>query len=158
MLLRIVFQQHKRKWRYIFAAPSDAITVVHRALQKSPKARDDLLVKGDALQYAKRVLDRSTIGVTDGVTSRSLTKAIPISHQLVTLRQHLAACGYYPYKRKPTAAPISSWTVRSDLITPWPKTRALMVWSPQPSRRNERACAPTWGTSQYFWCDRIEWP
>ena len=34
------------------------------------------------------------------VTSPSLTKAIPISHQLVTLRQHLAACGYYPYKRK----------------------------------------------------------
>jgi hypothetical protein len=31
MLLRISFsQQHKRKWRYIFAAPSDAITVVHR--------------------------------------------------------------------------------------------------------------------------------
>jgi len=25
-----------------------------------------LLVKGDALQYAKRVLDRSTIGVTNG--------------------------------------------------------------------------------------------
>jgi hypothetical protein len=66
MLLRIsFFQPHKRKWRYIFAAPSDAITVVHRGLQKSPKARDDLLVKGDALQYAKRVLDRSTIGVTD---------------------------------------------------------------------------------------------
>ena len=62
MLLRIsFFQQHKRKWRYIFAAPSDAITVVHRQ-----KARDDLLVKGDALQYAKRVLDRSTIGVTNG--------------------------------------------------------------------------------------------
>ena len=38
------------------------------------------------------------------VTSPSLTKAIPISHQLVTLRQHLAACGSYPYKRKPTAA------------------------------------------------------
>jgi hypothetical protein len=63
MLLCIIsFQQHKRKWRYIFAAPSDTITVVHRALQKSPKARDDLLVKGDALQYAKRVLDRSAIG------------------------------------------------------------------------------------------------
>jgi hypothetical protein len=29
MLLRINFQRHKRKWRYIFAAPSDAITVVH---------------------------------------------------------------------------------------------------------------------------------
>ena len=29
---------------------------------------------------------------------------MPISHQLVTLRQHLATCGYYPYKRKPTAA------------------------------------------------------
>ena len=56
MLLRIsFFQQHKRKWRYIFAAPSDAITVVHLALQESPKARDDLLVKGDALQYAKPV-------------------------------------------------------------------------------------------------------
>jgi hypothetical protein len=55
MLLRIsFFLQHKRKWRYIFAAPSDTITVVHRALQESPKARDDLLVKGDALQYAKR--------------------------------------------------------------------------------------------------------
>jgi len=40
-----------RKCRYIFAAPSDAITVVRRALQESPKARDDLLVKGDALQY-----------------------------------------------------------------------------------------------------------
>ena len=67
MLLCIIsFQQHKRKWRYIFAAPSDTITVVHRALQKSPKARDDLLVKGDALQYAKRVLDHSTIGVTNG--------------------------------------------------------------------------------------------
>ena len=49
MLLRIsFFQQHQRKWRYIFAAPSNAITVVHRALQESPKARDDLLVKGDA--------------------------------------------------------------------------------------------------------------
>ena len=48
MLLRIsFFQQHKRKRQYIFAAPSDAITVVHRVLQKSPKARDDLLVKGD---------------------------------------------------------------------------------------------------------------
>jgi hypothetical protein len=67
MLLRIsFFQRHKRKWRYIFAAPSDTITVVHRALQESPKARDDLLVKGDALQYANRVLDRSTIGVTNG--------------------------------------------------------------------------------------------
>ena len=31
MLLRIsFFRQHKRKWRYIFAAPSDAITVVYR--------------------------------------------------------------------------------------------------------------------------------
>src|SRR5262249_21074967 len=31
MLLRIsFFQQHKRKWRYIFAAPFDAITVVRR--------------------------------------------------------------------------------------------------------------------------------
>jgi hypothetical protein len=49
-----------------FRAPSDAITVVHRALQESPKARDDLLVKGDALLYAKRVLDRSTIGVSNG--------------------------------------------------------------------------------------------
>ena len=29
-------------------------------------ARDDLLVKGGALQYAKRVLDRSTTGVTNG--------------------------------------------------------------------------------------------
>ena len=36
------------------------------ALRKSPKTRDDLLVRGDALQYAKRVLDRSTIGVTNG--------------------------------------------------------------------------------------------
>src|SRR6516165_4731298 len=35
MLLRISFsQQHQRKCRYIFAAPSDAITVVHRALRK----------------------------------------------------------------------------------------------------------------------------
>ena len=30
------------------------------------KGGDDLLVKGNALQYAKRVLDRSTIGVTNG--------------------------------------------------------------------------------------------
>jgi hypothetical protein len=55
MLLRIsFFQQHKRKWRYIFAAPSDAITVVHRALQKSPKARDDLLVKGETTMKSAR--------------------------------------------------------------------------------------------------------
>ena len=97
-------------------------------------------MKGDALQYAKRALDRSTIGVMNGryitlpdksdANQPSACDASPTSR---------AACGYYPYKRKPTAAPISSWTVRSDLITPWPKTRALMVWSPQPSRRNERA-------------------
>jgi len=34
-------------------------------------------VKGDALQYAKRVLDRSTIGVTDGRYITLPTKAIP---------------------------------------------------------------------------------
>src|SRR5215813_15546083 len=33
MLLRIsFFQHHQRKWRYICAAPSDAITVVHPGL------------------------------------------------------------------------------------------------------------------------------
>ena len=100
MLLRIsFFQQHKRKWRYIFAAPSDAITVVHRALQESPKARDDLLVKRDALQYAKRVLDRSTIGVTDGPYITLPDKSDPNQPSACELRQHLAACGYYPYKR-----------------------------------------------------------
>ena len=93
------FQQHKRKWRYIFAAPSDTIPVVHRALQKSPKARGDLLVKGDALQYAKRVLDRSTIGVTDGPYITLPDKSDPNQPSACELRQHLAACGYYPYKR-----------------------------------------------------------
>jgi len=68
----------------------------HRALQESPKARDDLLVKGDALQYAKRVLDRSTIGVTNGRYITLPTKAIPISHQLVTLRQHLGRVRLLP--------------------------------------------------------------
>ena len=72
--------------------------VVHRALQESPKARDDLLVKGDAPQYAKRVLDRSTIGVTNGryITLPDKSEAIPISHQLVTLRQHLGRVRLLP--------------------------------------------------------------
>ena len=64
MLLRIsFFQQHKRK---------DFRRTFRRHHRGSPgfteiaKARDDLLVKGDELQYAKRVLDNSTIGVTNG--------------------------------------------------------------------------------------------
>ena len=66
MLLRIFFFSSTNVNGNTFSphlpTPSPWFTGLYRNRQR----RDDLLVKGDALQYAKRVLDRSTIGVTNG--------------------------------------------------------------------------------------------
>ena len=118
MLLRIsFFQQHKRKWRYIFAAPSDTITVVHRALQESPKARDDLLVKGGALQYAKRVLDRSTTGGHQGSHQyRQNSSPLPSGHAVSAMefgfdpllsRSEPRSCFFMPVSAPRSTMPIT---------------------------------------------------
>jgi hypothetical protein len=69
MLLRISFsQQHQRKYRYIFAAPSDAITVVHRALRKF-------------MRSMHRVRESESIGIGGDLRKASLPMmAAPFPH------------------------------------------------------------------------------
>jgi hypothetical protein len=83
--------------------------------------------------------------VANGLPSRS-------NYALITHNTSPPGFNLIPYKCKPTAAPISSWTVRSDLIVSWPQhLRGDIV---RANIRNVAILSPRVGGSSLGWRPR----